>query len=142
MLKTLKSHHKRFFRFACVGVLNTGLDILVFSAFFYGLGWHYLVAHCFGFLVANANSFYWNSRWTFDVEKQEVQPGKVAVFFMVSLIGLLLSSAALHLFVVITSTFIPPAYYPHLWGKVFASGVSLVWNYIGSWLFVFKKSPQ
>ncbi len=140
MLKMFKSHHKRFFRFACVGVLNTGLDLLVFSICFYLFGFHYLLAHIFGFLLANANSYYWNSSWTFDQQKQEFVLGKATVFFIVSLVGLILSSIALHFFIIITAPFISVSYYPHLWGKLFASAVSLVWNYYGSWVFVFKKS--
>lgn len=138
MLKLLQSHYKRFMRFACVGVLNTGLDILIFSIFFYGLGLHYLLAHCFGFLFANANSFLLNFLWTFDKKTEGPLYKKFTVFFMVSVVGLMISSAALHLFVVVASPVISLSLYPHLWGKVFASGIALIWNYFGSWIFVFK----
>lgn len=138
MLDVLKSHYKRFGKFAAVGVLNTAIDFAVYAALFYGFGLYFLFAHIFAFLVANANSFVINSVWTFKGLRRDAWWRQAAVFFVISFCGLGLSTLALYLAVGALSVVVPGLWLPHVWGKVFASGVSMVWNYIGSWLFVFK----
>lgn len=135
-----KSHYKRFGKFAVVGVLNTAIDFAVFAALFYGFGVYYVFSHIFAFLVANANSFALNSVWTFKALRRDAWWRQAGVFFVISLCGLGLSTLALYLAVGAFALLVPGLWLPHVWGKVIASGVSMVWNYIGSWLFVFKPS--
>lgn len=138
MLDTIKSHYKRFGKFAVVGVLNTVLDFLVFSILLYGLGVYYVLAHILAFAVANTNSFFINSRWTFKAGRREAGFRQFGLFLLISLCGLGLSTVALYASVGIFALYLPNLWLPHVWGKVIASGVSMVWNYVGSWLFVFK----
>ena len=140
MLDGLKSHYKRFGKFAVVGVLNTLIDFAVFSILLYGMGIYYIYVHIGGFIVANVNSFILNSLWTFKALRREAVVRQAISFFLISLCGLGVSTVALSLAVGVLDTHAPEMWLPHLFGKVFASGVSLIWNYIGSALFVFKSA--
>ncbi len=139
MLDIFKSHYKRFSKFAVVGVLNTFIDFGIYSLLLYGFGVHFIFAHFAGFLVANINSFIFNSLWTFQNLKREKWKKQVIRFFLISLIGLGLSTIALKISAEVFVWLLPSAFLPLLFSKAVASGVSMVWNYIGSWLFVFKE---
>jgi putative flippase GtrA len=52
-------------RFAVVGASGYVVNLLVFSFAVHGAGTHYRVAATAAFLVAVANNFLWNRRWTF-----------------------------------------------------------------------------
>lgn len=138
----MKSHYKRIGKFAVVGVLNTLVDFAVFSLLFYVYGMYYVWAHVCAFLVANGNSFILNSLWTFKALRRDAFFRQIFVFFLISLGGLGVSTLVLYSLVGIFAIFLPSLWYPHLFGKVIASGASMVWNYIGSWLFVFKPTDQ
>lgn len=59
-----------FWRFATIGSLNAVVDFLVYLSLTRGLAYmqqHYLLANSMAFVMANLNSFYWNRRWTFNV---------------------------------------------------------------------------
>lgn len=138
MLDVLKSHYKSFSKFAAVGVLNTLIDFTVFAVLLYGFGVYFVFAHIFGFLAANINSFVLNSVWTFKGLRRQIWWRQAGIFFIISLCGLGLSTLTLYLVVGAFAAILPGLWLPHVWAKMFASGVSMVWNYSGSWLFVFK----
>jgi putative flippase GtrA len=142
MLDVLKSHYKSFSKFAVVGVLNTVIDFTVFAVLLYGFGVFFVFAHILGFLTANINSFVLNSIWTFKGLRREIWWRQAGIFFIISLCGLGLSTLTLYLVVGGFAAFFPGLWLPHVWGKMFASGVSMLWNYSGSWLFVFQPSTE
>lgn len=130
MLHVVKSHYKRFRRFSFVGLINTLLDFSVFSLLFYLYGVSYVIAHVVAFLIAVTNSFLLNSLWTFKNLKRDRLVRQIAAFLAVGLVGLALTTATIYLL---------GQYIPVLLAKLAAVGVSMVWNYLGSWLFVFRE---
>lgn len=130
MLHILKSHYKRFRRFSSVGVVNTLLDFGVFSFLFYVEDVPYVIAHIMAFFLALANSFLLNALWTFKNLKRDRLARQIAAFVAVGVVGLVLST---------TTIYILGQYIPVLLAKIAATGVSMIWNYTGSWLFVFRK---
>ncbi len=52
-------------RFAVVGASGYVVNLLVFSTLVHAAGAHYRVAATAAFVVAVANNFLWNRRWTF-----------------------------------------------------------------------------
>ena len=52
-------------RFALVGASGYVVNLAVFALLVHGAGLHYLLAATGAFLVAVANNFLWNRRWTF-----------------------------------------------------------------------------
>ncbi len=141
MLDVIKSHYKRFGKFAAVGVLNTIVDYLVYCVFVYIFGIYYLLSHLFSFILANINSFILNSFWTFEQSEKKPALLRFMQFFIVSLVGLALSSLVLFCSVESLKT-IFPQYAPDLLGKIIASFVTLFWNYSASYFFVFRTKDQ
>lgn len=67
MRQFLEHHHHsitEFFRFALVGVLNTGVDVVIFSLLIW-LGVPYLAAQIVSYSCGAANSYLLNKVWTF-----------------------------------------------------------------------------
>ena len=52
-------------RFGVVGASGYVVNLLVFSLAIHGAGAHYRLAATAAFVVAVANNFFWNRRWTF-----------------------------------------------------------------------------
>ncbi|MDD2766500.1 MAG: GtrA family protein [Candidatus Moranbacteria bacterium] len=136
---------KQFIKFVIVGGINTGIDFLVLNILmhFTGIasGPELFLLNSISFSVAVFNSYFMNKHWTFqDKTKTEQEPIKFSAFFIISVIGLFLNG----LILTSVTTFIPPFFglSAVLWtniAKLFATGFSMLWNFVGYKLFVFKK---
>lgn len=127
-------------KFGLVGVLNTAIDfgilnlLILLTNFTTGAGIG--VINIPSFLLAIINSYFWNRKWVFEEAKQ----GNFFVFAAVTIIGLLINTSV----VVGITTYTQPAFgfSPTLWAnvaKVFATGFSMIWNFTGYKMIVFKK---
>jgi putative flippase GtrA len=135
---------RQFSKFILVGGVNTGIDFAVFNAliFITGItqGYGLAVINLISFSIAVINSYFMNKYWTFQDITKNREETKFAQFIAVSLVGAGVNSGIVAAF---TSVF-PPAFglSSHLWanaGKLLATGASLVWNFIGYKLFVFRR---
>jgi len=122
------NHPQTFGRFCLVGGINTLVDFVIFAILYFGLNAPLLVAHILAFPVATLNSYLLNKYWTFK-EGGKVKPKQFSVFLSVTVTGLLFSSIVIY--------FSAP-YTGALLAKLLAIIATLVWNYTGSHLFVFK----
>ncbi len=129
MRDILKSHYKSFSKFTVVGAINTVIDFGVFFILHDVFAVMFVVAHILAFFVALANSFYFNAIWTFKNLKKDQLIRQISSFVLIGLIGLLLSTLTIY---------VANQFMWVYWAKILAMGVSFVWNYVGSWLFVFK----
>lgn len=127
-------------KFALVGVLNTAIDFgaLNFLIARTGVvdGPLIILLNATSFSIAVLNSFYWNREWVFGAGKKS----NFVTFFAVTLIGLAINTGV----VFALTTFVSPVLVNSdtLWAnfaKVLATGLSLVWNFMGYRLIVFKK---
>ncbi len=127
-------------KFAEVGVLNTAIDFGILNFFILltgvtsGLG--IILMNATSFTTALVNSFFWNKEWVFGESKKS----NFLTFFIVTLIGLLLNTGT----VFALTTYVHPVLVksPTLWAnlaKVLATGLSMVWNFAGYKVVVFKK---
>lgn len=127
-------------KFALVGVLNTAIDfgvlnlLILLTSYTQGTGLGLINIPSFS--LAILNSYFWNRKWVFSDSKK----GNFVVFVAVTAIGLLINTGV----VVGITTLIPPAFglSPTLWvnvAKVFATGFSMVWNFAGYKLIVFRR---
>jgi len=127
-------------KFALVGVLNTVIDfgvlnfLIAITTTTSGIG--IIFINAISFLTAVINSYFWNKEWVFTAGKK----GNFATFFIVTLIGLSINTGIVYTL----TTYIPPVIVSSetLWAnlaKVLATGISLVWNFMGYKLIVFKK---
>ncbi|WP_274364293.1 GtrA family protein [Paenibacillus thermotolerans] len=125
-----------FFKFGIVGALNTGVDIAVFAALT-AAGAAPILAQVGSYACGFVNSFAWNKRWTFRSSQAEAakNKGEGARFLVVNLVSLAAASAMLELLYTHSPL-------PLLTCKLFATGVSLVLNYIGSRYWVFPQTAH
>lgn len=131
-------------KFAAIGALNTFLDLGVLNILilFTGtaVGYQYTLFKGISFAIATVNSYFWNKYWTFD-SHGTASAKEFAQFFAVSIIGLGFNLGAASL--VVNFFGAPAGVSPEIWaniGAVSATLVSLVWNFIGYKVVVFKKT--
>jgi putative flippase GtrA len=149
---------KQFGKFIVTGFINTGIDfgalylLMVISE--KNTGIYTFIFPAISFSIATINSFFLNRYWTFKQKKKQKKEKGIkdfAQFISVTLVGLLINSGITY----IISNFIPsffglgilnayfaPEEIQNLWvlfGKALATGVSLIWNFIGYKFWVFKK---
>ena len=132
MIDILKSHYKSFSKFTVVGGINTVIDFSAFYLLFEVFGIGFVIAHIGAFSVAVINSFVFNAIWTFKNLKRGQLFKQVAMFLVIAVFGLGLSTLTIYLCAPYMNIYL---------AKIAAMAVSLVWNYVGSWLFVFR-SPR
>lgn len=127
-------------KFALVGVLNTAIDFGILNFLILGTGitggTGIILINAASFSTALINSYFWNKEWVFAGSKR----ANFKSFAIVTLIGLGINTGI----VFILTTFFPPIFVTSetLWAnlaKVMATGVSLVWNFAGYKLIVFKR---
>lgn len=127
-------------KFGLVGVLNTSIDFGILNALMLltgftageGLG----LINVPSFSAAIVNSYFWNRKWVFEKAKK----GDFRVFATITVIALLINTGILYTI----TKFVPPQFglSPILWAtlaKAFATGFSMVWNFTGYKLIVFKR---
>ncbi len=130
----------QFAKFALVGVLNTAIDFGIYNILLHltkvSKGPELLFFNAISFSTASINSYYWNRGWVFHGTKK----ADFITFFAVTLIGLAINSAILF----ILTTFVHPIVVTNSaqWAniaKVLATAVSLIWNFVGYRVIVFRN---
>lgn len=135
---------KQLVRFVVVGGINTGIDFLVLniemvlSGITSGPGM--IVQNSISFGIATVNSYFLNKSWTFEDKDSNKEGVKFSQFLAVSIVGISINGGVVYL----VTTFIDPVLgiSPQLWAniaKLAATGISLIWNFVGYKFFVFKK---
>ncbi len=134
----------QFSKFVLIGGINTVIDFAVLNieikltGITSGSG--LFVLNTISFFVAVINSYFMNKYWTFHDITRKREETKFAQFIAVSVVGSGINSSI----VAGITTFVAPMFgvSPVLWAniaKLLATGISLVWNFVGYKLFVFKK---
>lgn len=117
-------------RFVTVGLINTGIDLMVFSIAFYGIGLHLITANTLAYSIATINSYMMNKFWTFAGRSgSDVTTSEFTRFVLFNLGGLALSNLTVFVF----AGFVRP-----IIAKLGAIGVTFVWNYLTIRRFVFR----
>ena len=118
-------------RFAVVGLINFGIDVAVFSVALYLLGIQLIIANTIAYSVATINSYLMNKYWTFAGRSgRNVSTQEFTRFLLFNIGGLALSNVT----VFYLAEFMLP-----LIAKLFAVGVTFVWNYLTIRRFVFRN---
>ncbi|MBQ5991963.1 MAG: GtrA family protein [Clostridia bacterium] len=135
-------------KFVLIGASNTILDLLVTFALNAIFGIYYL-AKIIGYACGIANSYFWNSRWTFREERKR-DAREIVSFIAVNLVTLGLSLLLqwlfrdkLHLDAWWTGfageNFLTKILNGERFCLLLASGIALLVNFAGNKLLVFKK---
>lgn len=135
----------QFGKFAAVGFLNTAIDFGILNSLsvLTGItaGFKIGGVNIPGFAVAVTNAYFWNKLWVFKAQDNRGVLHDFPKFLLVSGSGLILNSGMI---VLITTYFAQPdSVSSPLWlniAKVLATGLSLVWNFVGYKFIVFRKA--
>ncbi len=135
----------QFSRFIVVGLINTAIDFGVLNLLIFitgiEMGIGVAVLNSIAFTAAVVNSYFMNKYWTFGVKGETVKTTEASKFLIVSLIGLGINSGIVYG----VANFVTPPFSkigPVSWinlAKVVATGMSLIWNFIGYKFLVFKR---
>ncbi len=140
----------QFAKFGAIGAFNTFLDwgILNFLIGITGIavGINYSLYKGFSFLIATVSSYFWNKHWTFSTSQKTNEletsdsSSEVGKFITVSTIGLGINVGLASLVVAITTPLqiMSPEQLATA-GAALATILSLIWNFVGYKLWVFKK---
>lgn len=130
-------------KFGQIGVLNTAIDFGILN-FFIGFtnitsGRGIIAINIASFTAALINSYFWNKNWVFGGAKKS----SFLTFVFVTLIGLSINTGIVYTL----TTFVEPMVVESetLWAnvaKALATGLSMVWNFLGYRLVVFRKSAS
>ena len=143
-----KKSFVQLLKFGLIGVSNTLLDLVVTFVLNAVFGIYYL-AKIIGYACGIANSYFWNSRWTFREERRR-DVREIVSFIAINLVTLGLSLALqwvlrdlLHLDAWWTGAMGENFFTKLINGERFclllASGIALIVNFIGNKLFVFRR---
>ena len=131
-----------FFKFFCVGVLNTALDFSVLNIciFFFGTGAHgelFVIFKSISFLAAVANSYILNKWWVFEHEVP-ASAKEPLFFFIISAIGFWINVSISYEVFSLFAQKISPQLAANA-GALVGTLVVLAWNFVGYRFLVFKK---
>jgi putative flippase GtrA len=90
--------NNQFWRFVIVGVINTCNYYVLFLLLLNIVALHYMAAHIVAFVISMVGSFYLNSYFTY---KTKPTFKKFLQFPLTYLVNMLVSSAAIYIFVVL-----------------------------------------
>lgn len=144
----------QFGKFVVVGFINTAIDFGVLNLLIYFTGikegsWIFAL-NLIAFSLATTNSYIWNKLWTFKAKATKEVSNEFGQFIIVSLVGAFINSAIVFGITTLLTPFmgLAPMFgldsgaWESLWAnfaKVVATGIALIWNFLGYKFLVFKK---
>ncbi len=130
--KEAKNTFWQFIKFNIVGISNTLVDFGVYFLLTEVAGLNYILAQTCSYTAGIANSYIWNTLWTFKKEKKR-DAKEIFLFILVNLVSYGVSVGVL----VLCRDVIGIPY--ELINKCAASFCSAMVNFAGNKLFVFNK---
>jgi putative flippase GtrA len=129
LIKKHKEPIAQFVKFNLVGIINTGVDFVIFTLLTL-TSLHHLIAQVISYSCGMVNSYLWNKFWTFK-HKKKSGGGEAVKFIVVNIIALGIALVFLYIFKDLMGMHV-------LVSKVFATGFSVVVNFVGNKFWVFK----
>lgn len=138
---------KQIIKFFAVGVMNTGIDLVVLNALMFASGEtqgvYYSFFKALSFFAAVVFSYYINKNWTFRDSSSSDSQKKFYQFIAISIIGAFINVGVASLVVNFIKPMIGLGFLTgQLWGNIGAlcgTAIGLFWNFVGYKFIVFKK---
>ena len=133
-------------KFGIVGIIAFFIDFGVFKLLSGVFGVHYLVANFFGFTISLIFNYIASMTFVFERKENADKRAEFVIFMVLSVIGLLLNE--LIIFLCIEGIYLKiPALTAHMsrqwaetFGKIVATGIVMVYNFITRKIFLEKKA--
>lgn len=131
-------------KFGLIGVLNTVVDFAVLNLLMWIFdiysGTWIIAFNVTAFSLAVINSYIWNRFWTFKIKSRQDVPEEFIKFISISIVGVIINSGIVYSI----TEFIDPVFglTPELWAnvaKILATGIAMVWNFVGYKFWAFKQ---
>jgi putative flippase GtrA len=120
----------RFMKFCLVGGSNTLITLLSFYILSTILNVNYILSSMLGYCLGMMNSFILNKRWTFYDSEKRILPQFIK--FVV------VNSLSLGVNLLVMYTLVGKLNLDRMLSQIIATGFSIVSNYVGSRLWVFR----
>jgi putative flippase GtrA len=135
----------QIYKFGLVGVLNTLIDLSIINGLIVmtGItgGWQFSAFKAVSFGAAVFNSYLWNKFWTFG-KKGGVDPKEMTKFLIIALIGLGINVSIASIVNYLGPLGgIPKGLWPSV-AVMVAVIFSMIWNFVGYKMLVFKQDIQ
>lgn len=130
-MKSFGKNIIQFIKFNLVGVLNTLVDFGVYTLLT-SLGLNNLIAQCISYACGMLNSYLLNTLWTFKVERKRT----TTEFIKFACVNLVSLGTSLGILSICKYWFMIDNV---IYQKLIATPISLVVNFIGNKLFVFRS---
>lgn len=132
----IAGHARRMARFGTVGLTGVGVNMTVLYLLAGVVGMNHLLGAVLATEAAILSNFLLNDRWTFrESEPSRGWPARAMRYNLVALAGLVISIGVLA-----GLTYLFGMHY--LVANLFAIGAGTLWNYTGSSMFAWSRTPQ
>ncbi len=131
-------------RFVIAGFINTASYFIVLNTLRWitGItqGIEIIIIASISFIIVNVQSYFINKYWTFQDKSVKNRSVQIVSFFIVSVLGFFINTGTVYF----VTTIIGPQFNSSqaIWlnfAAICATAISMVWNFIGYKLIVFKK---
>ncbi len=122
---------KQIIRFAFVGGSAFVIDYGILYVLNQLCGVNHLVASTISFSVSVVYNYILSTMWVFDVNQEQTKTEQLAVFMVLSVIGLAINNLIIWIFVDNCGMYI-------MWAKVIATAVVMVYNFITRKIYLEK----
>ena len=129
----IKYHLSKLTKFGLIGIHSTLVDFIIFSLLIFVFEWNIITSHLTAFSIAVLNSYFFNKNFTFSDIAIKNNAHTITIYILLNTIGAAISTAA----IILLAPFIQI-----LIAKLFATILSLLWNYISSYFFIFSPRAQ
>jgi putative flippase GtrA len=127
--------------FGLVGLINSALDLAVFSLAYFGFGLHIVAANIAAWVVAVSGSYVMNAKFTFAAESGRALNLKTYLGFAVAQLGGLAANTATVLLASYFLVALVDKDIAVLIGKILAIGASFVVNFTAAHIVIFRRPP-
>ena len=122
----------QLFKFGIVGVLATLLEWILFYVLTNIIHIHYGISTAIAFLISTIFNYYLSVKYVFDVDKEKSKKRNFIIFVIFSIIGLGLNELILWIS-------IEKLHIYNMIGKIIATGIVMIFNFITRKLFLEKR---
>lgn len=145
MRYNMKNLFEQIMKFGIVGVLSFAIDFGIYSILVYFTPVPLLIANFFGFTISVIFNYVMSMKYVFERKEDMDRRAEFVIFVILSLIGLGLNEFLVWLFVDFSYENIAAVaeVFSHnmmkMIGKILATGIVMVYNFISRKLFLEKK---
>ena len=128
---------EQIIKFVIVGGIATIIDFSIFHILHNILNANVVYSNVIAFSISVIYNYIASVKWVFEVDEKKSKKKQLVFFFALSIIGLLINTIIVHLWVDILHF---DSKIQSLFGKAIATGIVMVFNFVTRKIFLEKKS--